>query len=255
MNQKTLDILDSMESKEEDLKVIRGIAETGGSGQSNRLTVSGTYVMQADTGYYYADKKLVLVPDLSTSSAGSIMLTLRLKVVVPTLTVKVGATILTNIVIIAKPNATQTDKENVWNLAVPRLSALLGTKDIKLTDKKWILENLLATFDVSQKRPKLLQDHKMKQKVIVVIEDSLNPMTNKPSLKIKSISPATDKDISVSNTSPTNVAPQIAEQPAVAGSNIQKEPEIPSDIESLANDIVNPGDVSDIQTASDAFPQ
>lgn len=255
MNQGTLNFLDSEENQK---KIKRQVGEAPSSNQGQRLTVSGTYVMEVDTGFYYdKDKMIHYVPDITESSKKSIMLTLRLKVVDPTLQVKVGETLLTNVTILPKKGATEEEARRTFSLAKPRLVAMLGTDKVDLFDKKWIVENLLAEFKVDgEKQPMIVRDHKMKSKVLVVVEDDISP-DGKPQLKVKSISPATSTDKSVSNTAAPGPAERkddkSFEKSMSERSEMSDAPKTTND-EAAIDALVDNSGVQDIATSSEDFP-
>jgi len=247
MNQSTLDFLDRDQEQKEKLAKINNETSSESRGGA-QLKISGTYVMEVDTGFYYdKEKNIHFVPDISeTKKTKSIMLTFRLKVVDPTPQVKVGQAILGNLVILPKPGATNEEIQKVFNLSKPRLAAMLGTDKIKIEDKNWIIENLLAEFrEVPGKNPELVRDHKMKGRILVILEDDVDNK-GKPALKIKSITPASKTDKSISNTANIAVPPK---------SDVVDAEVVPVvDDEAAINALVDNSNISDIATVSEDFP-
>lgn len=258
-----LHLLDRLRGESEEKRVSEKILENTSqeAREDMRLRISGTYVMEVDTGWYWDQhKKIVFVPDLIETGKKSVMLSLRLKVVIPTATVKKGSTLLTNVVILAKPNATKEEIENTYRLAKPRIAAFLGSgknDKIDLTNPEWISENLLADFQ--RDPPKIIRDHKMKRPVLVTVEDDIVPGTNRPTLRVKSIIPASVTDISISNSAPTVAAPvaesnfkkQAQERKGLSDADPVSAAEVQAD--AMADTGIDPSSVADIPTVSEEF--
>jgi hypothetical protein len=256
MDSKTMNFLNEQSG---DARMEKILNDTSAEARAKTLSVSGTYVMECDTGWYYSsDKQIHIVPDIGMSSKQSVLLTIRLKVAVPTDVVGVGETLLTNMAIIPKKGASDEEIAKTFKLCKPRLAALLGTDKVNLTDKGWIIDNLTADIDTTGANPKIVRDHKMKSRVLVVVEDSINPHTGLGNLKVASISPATINDKSVSNkikeaARSDGIGDKMKGQAGMTDSDLVTQ----SDVDQInkMSGITSTPPTDDLPTTSDDFPQ
>lgn len=168
------------------------------SQQRINLSVSGRYLMEVPT-FAWRDKQtrqMMTSPSFKMSSKKSLMLVVSLRVVDGTPQVPKGASIMTNIILCPAAGASQETIDNTMRMMKPRLSALLGHDNISITSK-WFEENLVPVYEDDGENFKLVRDHQMKKKVMVVVEDDV--YENRPVLKVTSIAPAQEGDKSVSN--------------------------------------------------------
>jgi len=170
------------------------------------LKVSGQYLMEVGT-FAYPDKKdekkkkMLTSPMLKLSeTTNSLMLVISLKVVDGTPQAPKGSSIMTNIVLSPAKGAGPDTLEKTMKFMKPKISALTGEENITI-DAKWIEEWLIPKFEDKDGKYELIKDHKMKKKVMVVIEDDF--YNNKPTLKVTQIRKATAGEKSVSNKETT----------------------------------------------------
>ena len=163
------------------------------------LKVSGTFLMEVGT-YAFSDKKtkeMRTSPELKVSDTkGSLMLLISLRVADVAPGVPKGSSILTNVVLSPAKGANVETLDNTMKLMKPRIIALTGSEKISVT-AEWIDEWLLPKFVEENGKYKLIKDHKMKKKVMVVIEDDV--YNDKPTLSVKAIIKSQPGDKSVPN--------------------------------------------------------
>lgn len=176
--------------------------ESSSTPMSPKLDVSGRYLMRVDTRTYLDKdtKEIRYSPEITVSKTkGSLILTISLVVVDGTNLVPKGSYIITTLVLMPKPGASEEKFINTMRMLKPRLVALLGTEDIDIGDGEWVEENLLPKFEGQ----KLLRDHKMKNLVMVNVEDDV--YNDSPTLKVTSIVAAKPGDHSESNVATPNI--------------------------------------------------
>jgi len=165
------------------------------------LKISGQYLMEVGT-FAYPDKKspgkeMLTSPALKLSEKKSLMLVLSLRVSDGTPQVAKGSSIITNIVLSPAKGASNDTLDKTMKFMKPKIAALTGEENITV-DAKWIEEWLIPTFKDNNGTYELIKDHKMKKKVMVVIEDDF--YNNNPTLKVSQIRKANAGEKSVSNT-------------------------------------------------------
>ena len=187
------------QSEEEQKKRQDAVNKASSEGGSIPLKVSGTYLMEVGT-YAFPDKetkKMRTSPELKVSEKkGSLMLVISLRVADEVPGVPKGASILTNIVLSPATGANQETLDNTMRLMKPRIAALTGQKSISVTSE-WIEEWLIPKFEEKDGSYTMVKDHKMKEKVMVVVEDDI--YNDKPVLSVKQIMKAQPGDKSVPN--------------------------------------------------------
>lgn len=166
--------------------------------QRINLALSGKYLMEVPT-FAWRDKNenKCTSPGLRVSERKkSLMLVISLKVADGVEYAPKGASTMTNIVISPAAGANQETIDNTMRLMKPRLAALLGHDNISITPE-WIEQNLIPEFKEENNQFVLVRDHKLKQKVMVTVEDDV--YENKPTLKVVQIVPAQPGDKSMPN--------------------------------------------------------
>lgn len=184
------------EQRERQASVDQASSESG----SLPLKVSGSYLMEVAT-FAFTDKKskkMRTSPELKVSETkGSLMLVLSLRVVDGAPGVPKGSSIITNIVLSPAKGANKETLDNTMRLMKPRVAALTGQKSISVTSD-WIEEWLLPKFEDKNGKYTMIKDHKMKEKVMVIVDDDI--YLEKPVLAVKQIMKAQPGDKSVPNT-------------------------------------------------------
>lgn len=177
------------------------VKKASSTSQPPSLKHPGTYVMECST-FHYTDKntgQFHTSPEIfisnSAKSKGAAVLAINLRVVDGTSLTPQGSGIFTNIPLLQPTTVDKKKQEDTIKLSKPRLIALLGHDNLELTNFKWIEENLIPSFSEDEKH-EMLHDHKMKQKVLVVVEPDF--YKEKLKLKVTSIVPAKETDKSVS---------------------------------------------------------
>lgn len=168
---------------------------------------AGNYLCEVAT-FAFRDKRrnniLRPFPELFVSQKGSLNLNISLRVVDGTQLVPKGSTIYKNITLSpGSVNGVTPNNEtisNVMKFTRPFLSVLTGLSKIELTKPGWIDDVLLPVFAEEDKKIVLKKDHKMKQKVMVLV-DYQPGQDGKTRLTVKRISKAqpTDKSESIPN--------------------------------------------------------
>ena len=202
------------------------------------LKISGHYLMEVGT-FAYPDKKdkekkkILTRPMLKLSeSTNSLMLVISLKVVDGTPQVPKGSSIMTNVVLSPAKGAGPETLEKTMRFMKPKIAALTGEDNITV-DAEWIEEWLVPTFENKDGNYELIKDHKMKKKVMVVVEDDF--YNNKPTLKVTQIRKASAGEKSVSNMEGTI--------PEDSGQNIDR---------SIANEDVVENDINPASAVIDS---
>jgi len=185
---------------EEDQKSRQSAIDSASSeGGPLPLKVSGSFLMEVGTAAF-KDKKTKTMrtsPELKVSETkGSLMLLLSLRVADGAPGVPKGSSILTNVVLSPAKGANKETLDNTMRLMKPRIVALTGEEKISITPD-WIDEWLLPKFVEEGGQYKMIKDHKMKKKVMVIVEDDV--YNDKPVLSVKSIMKAKDGDKSAPN--------------------------------------------------------
>jgi len=161
------------------------------------LAVSGRYRMKVDTFAYVKDGKENKFPDFQRSAnKGVLQLVLPLRVVDGTEQVPKGAMLFHSLNMAPEKGAPKEKLQTMARMAKPTLVALLGHENIQ-AGPQWLLDNLIPTFDRNEDDMTLKKDHKLKNEVMVVVEDDW--YNNKPKLKVVSVQPAQPGEKSVSN--------------------------------------------------------
>lgn len=179
----------------------------------------------------------------------SLMLVISLKVADSTPPVLKGSSIMTNIVISPAAGANQETIDNTMRLMKPRLSALLGHDNISITPE-WIDQNLIPEFKEENNQFVLVRDHKLKQKVMVTVEDDV--YENKPVLKVAQIVPAQPGDKSMPNVPPDQSQSGFAKDEASPDSSLTGSDEFPEIDASKAADTGDNTTESPVATDGDA---
>ena len=165
-----------------------------------KLEVSGTYLMEVAT-FAFNDKttkEMRCSPEIIFSpKSKALILLINLRVVDGTSTVPAGSSIFSNIVISPASGASQEKIDNTMSMMKPKIAALTGISDIKF-EATWLEENLQPVFKKTGKKFELVKDHKMKQRVMVTVEDDI--YLEREVLKVTSIVKAKEGDKSISNT-------------------------------------------------------
>lgn len=168
------------------------------SEKSQNLKVSGTYRMVANTFTYEKDNKRVIFPRLEVSDKKKVlMLVVSLEVVDGTPEAPKGSSTLTNIVLSPAKGAGIKKIQSTVSMMKPKIVALTGESKIQLS-KEWVAEFLTVQYDIDDAgKATLVKDHKMKQEVMVELED--DEYKNKPTLNVVSIRKALPGEKSRSN--------------------------------------------------------
>ena len=157
-------------------------------GKPKPIDHPGRYMCEVAT-FAYRNKEKTEVKSFPSlflaSTTKSLNLSVNLQTVESTAKVPKGASIYTNIALCPKEK-TQENIDKTMRFAKPRLVALTGTEKISLTPE-WIDEWLLPKFDSTGTNIKLVRDHKMKQRVMVIVDEVLGN-DGKIRLSVKSIS-------------------------------------------------------------------
>jgi len=169
-------------------------------------------------------------PTLADSKKGGINLIASMVVVDGTEAVAQGEYITVNIPVWPGPKATPTDVENMFKLSKPRMCALLGDDNFKITPDA-IIEKFSAEWKEENGKFILVKDHQLKSTVMCVFEDSV--YNDKATLNLVSMRRFKEGDKSISNTADSgNAQPQAgfgsSASPAAATQDI--------DFESTAGD-------------------
>lgn len=168
--------------------------------QNKMVGVSGTYVMNVSTFCFRNKKKngeLIISPTLAPSSKGGVNLVASLEVADGTQQVAKGDYLTVNIPVWPNPKATQEDVSKMFRLSKPRMCALLGVDDFKIS-----LESLVEKFstewdETADGKFELKKDHALKGKVVCVFEDDV--YNNRPTLNLVNMRRFQEGDVSVSN--------------------------------------------------------
>jgi len=176
-------------------------ASSSDQSQAKMLTVSGTYVMEVATFCFRntkkPDKPIIISPTLADSSKGGINLVASLKVIEGTHQVAEGDYITINIPVWPGAKASQKDIENMFKLSKPRMCALLGDDNFKISPKA-LVEKFSTEWKEENGKFVLVKDHELKQKVVCVFDD--DEYNNKPTLSLVSLRKYKEGDKSISNS-------------------------------------------------------
>jgi len=172
--------------------------------RSKVLDISGSYIMEVST-FCFRNKnnKIIASPQLAVSSKGGINLVAILRVVEGTSLVSVGDYITVNIPVWPGPKATYNEIENMFRMSKPRICALLGDDNFKISPEA-IVQKFTAEWKEENGKFILVKDHSLKQRVFCVFED--HEYNNKPSLKLVTLRKIQEGDKSVSNSSSDDVS-------------------------------------------------
>jgi hypothetical protein len=187
-------------SQDEEQKKLQQSSMSGASAEERapKITIPGRYKCEVATFAYRENvtNKLKIFPTIFISEKkGSLNLTISLKTVEPTQKIAMGSTIYANIVLC--PNS--KDKEAIdktMRFTKPRLAALTGTDNISVTEE-WFEEWLIPKYEERGKELVLVKDHKMKQQVMVMVDEELG-QDGKVRTVVKSISKVVPGDVSES---------------------------------------------------------
>lgn len=181
---------DFFSAQDEEQKRMQQNSMDGASSEERapRIGFPGRYMCEVAT-FAYKEKdsgKIKVYPEIFISDTKhSLNMTLSLRTVEATPKVPKGSTIFTNIVLC--PNSkVQSDIDNVMRFTKPRLVALTGNEKIILS-QDWINDNLMPKYELKGKELVLVKDHKMKNKVMVLVDEDLGK-DGKIRLVAKSIS-------------------------------------------------------------------
>jgi hypothetical protein len=175
---------------------------------------SGNYLCEVSTFAFLDENKLRCFPELFIAEkTGSLNLTLNLRVVDGTKMVPKGASIYKNVTLCpGKPKDGHISKESVdkvMRFTKPILAAVTGNENIDITSE-WISEWLLPEFTKTGESIKLVRDHKMKEKVMVLVDEEQG-RDSQIRLVAKSISRAVPGDKSETFEKPsTTQAPNMS---------------------------------------------
>ena len=166
-------------------EVLRKKAQENMNSASNELNdigpieYPGRYLCEV-ASFAYRDKKknnaIRVFPELYIANSGSLNLNINLRVIDGTPRVPKGSTIYKNITIMPgrKDNKDPTDEtfKKIAKFAKPSLVALTGSDKINITDE-WA-ESLLPKYEeTSSGKFKLIKDHGMKNKVMILVDQQL----------------------------------------------------------------------------------
>lgn len=165
-----------------------------------KLKIPGRYLAEVAT-FAFEDKvtkKMRKSPEFVIADrTKALMLTLNFNVVDGTDVVPAGASIFSNITVSPAKGASQSKFDNTINMMKPRIAALTGEEDVQW-DEDWLEEWLVPTFiEEGPKKYKLVKDHKMKKKVIIVVEEQV--YEGKPRCSVSAILKAKEGEKSVSD--------------------------------------------------------
>jgi len=164
--------------------------------RNQKVNCPGKYLMKAKTTIFRTkEAELVCMPRSEMSNKGSLSLVVNLEVVEGTPNTDVGSYISSYIVLLPSPDSTPEKIENTYKYSKPVLCALLGTKEITIS-QDWLREHFL--FDYTEDSPgkfTITRDHKMTQVVMVTVEYQV--YNGKESLKVTQIAAARHGDHSV----------------------------------------------------------
>ena len=144
------------------------------------ITLAGNYLCEVAT-FAYRDKKkdnaIRVFPEMYVSTnKGSLNLSISLKVVDGTPQVPKGSSIYKNITLCPGSMNGQNPSDEtigkVMRFTKPVLVALTGNDKIEMTDA-WMEEWLLPKYEEKGDKLVLVKDHKMKNKVICLVDQQL----------------------------------------------------------------------------------
>jgi len=186
-------------------KAQKAIDKSSSTQSSLRINVSGVYRVRVRNFYATKNNVVTVFPKVEVSSRKkSLMLTIMLETVDSTDLVPAGSTILHNITMIPAPGSSDELYVNTAKMSKPQLCALLGVKDLNITDANWMYENICVDYD---EKGKMIKDHKMTCEIMAEVIDEWYNNTLKQKVNGGSIRPATATDKSKSNT-PANAESQ-----------------------------------------------
>jgi hypothetical protein len=185
-------------AQDEEQKELQQSSMNGASSEekSQRITIPGRYKCEVATFAYRENvtNKLKIFPSVFISEKKkSLNLTISLRTVESLPKVPKGSSIFCNIVLC--PNS--KDKEAIdktMRFTKPRLAALTGTDNISVTEA-WFAEWLLPKYEERGKELVLVRDHKMKQQVMVMVDEELGQDSQIRTV-VKSISKVAPGDVS-----------------------------------------------------------
>jgi len=208
------------QSEEDKAKAQKATDASSSTQSSLRVGVSGKYRMRVRNFYAVKNNVETVFPKVEISSKKkSLMLTIMLETVDGTELVPAGSTTLHNITLMPAPGSSDELYANTAKMSKPQLCALLGIKDIKITDYQWLFDNV----GVEYKDKKIVKDHKMKEEVMVeMVDDWYNN-----ALKIKvnggSIRPAMPGEKSKSNTPPADAGTAVTDGVVIKSDDSREE--------------------------------
>lgn len=206
------------------------------------LSVSGKYRMAVDTFGYVKDNEPKMFPCFDRSSQkGVLQLVIPLRVVDGTPEAPKGSLMFFNINIAPAPGAKKETLQTMARMAKPKLVAMLGHDQIKM-DAGWLVANLTPAFDRNGDEMTMSRDHKLKQEVMVTVEDDF--YNNKPKLKVTTIVAASDIDCSISNKPVTEVKASGKDPADLDYSKATGEGDV-ADAEKMANDAIKDAENAD----------
>lgn len=200
MKNNVLDKFFAGESKETRQARQQAVNEARSDSSRVKLNSTGHFLMECATFAYWKEdsntkeKSLKTSPELIISEKKSLLLTINLRVVDGTPTVPQGASIYSNITLIPPDGATKDKIEKSFRMMKPRITALIGTDDIKI-EPEWIDEWLIPQFEIDDDKIVLTKDHKMKRLVMVTVDEEV--YMNKIKTSVMNIVPAKTGDKSV----------------------------------------------------------
>jgi len=161
------------DQKSEQLKAAQA-AMDGASGEERKtvpIDLPGNYLCEVATFAFTKEGKDRQFPELYISDEKkSLNMTVVLKVVDGTDKVPKGASIFSNITLCPGGDTFDQDTaDKIMSFTKPKLITLTGCTKINLTPD-WIDEWLIPTFEKKDKTFILVKDHKMKNKVMAVVD-------------------------------------------------------------------------------------
>jgi len=186
------------------------------------ISKPGNYLCEVKS-FAYRDKKrnnaIRVFPEMYRSETkGSVNLSVPLSVIDGTPMIPKGSTIYKNITLCPGPvngqHPTQETFSKIMRFAKPLLITLTGNNKIEMTDE-WMEEYLLPKFEDRGNKFNLIKDHRMKNKVMVLVDNTLGT-DGTIKLSVKNITKAQPGDKSVTFEQPQIVSTQpiLATTPA-----------------------------------------
>jgi len=198
------------QQSEEDMKARQQSVDNASAvgGDVVYLEDTGRFLMEVAT-FAYKDKntkEMKTSPELYISErTNSLILKINLRVADGVGRVPAGASLFTNIVISPAQGASAETIRNTARMMKPRIAALTGEEKISV-DPAWLEEWLVPTYDEKDGQYVLVKDHKMKQKVMVLVEE--DEYNNRIQYSVAAISKAKEGDKSILDETPSEETPQ-----------------------------------------------